>query len=136
MTRPGRRRAGSAAAEFAVLAPLLVLAVVGGHDVASAVGASLRLERAAQAGAQRLMADPSDLAAAQAAVRAALPGMTELEVPLPVLACLCAAAPIACGTACAGGETRIATVTARQRLHPALLGGMTQGEGNAVARLR
>lgn len=131
-----RQRRGIATAEFAVLAPLLVLILLGSHDIATAVQSSLRLERATQAGAQRALADPSDLGAARAAVLAALPGTTGVEVPTPVLACSCDAAPLTCGNPCAGIETRIITITARQTLSPWLLRGMSEGRGSAVLRLR
>ncbi|MGK7869791.1 TadE/TadG family type IV pilus assembly protein [Falsiroseomonas sp. E2-1-a20] len=132
---PGARR-GIAAVEFAVVAPVLLLAILAAHDVANLAQTSIRLERAARAGAQQAAADPADLAAIRARVIAAWPALSEADVPMPVLACECAASPVACDLPCPGGATRLLTVTATRKLVPHLLHGLTKGTGHAVLRLR
>jgi hypothetical protein len=134
LPRLGRR--GIAAAEFAVAAPVLLLAILAAHDVANQMQTSIRLERAARAGAQQAAADASDLAAIRARVIAAWPELTEAEVPLPVLACECAGAVVACNLPCPGGATRVLTVSASRPLVPHLLRDLNRGTGHAVLRLR
>jgi hypothetical protein len=133
--RAGGRR-GIAAVEFAVVAPVLLLAILAARDVTNQVQTSIRLERAARAGAFHAAADPSDLAAIRARVIAAWPELTEADVPLPVLACECAASPVACDLPCPSGATRLLTVTARRTLVPHVLTSLTLGTGHAVLRLR
>jgi len=129
-------RRGIATAEFAVLLPLLAALVLGAFDVAQFVETSLRLERAARAGAQRAIADPSDMAAVQAAVIAAWPALTTADVPLPAQFCECAGAAAACTASCPSGRVTTITVTARRQLSPLLIGALGEGGGNAVVRLR
>jgi hypothetical protein len=132
----GLSRRGIAATEFAVVAPVLLLAVLAAHDVANLAQTSIRLERAVRAGAQQAAADPADLAAIRARVIAAWPELTEADVPLPVLACTCNASPVSCDLPCPGGATRLLTVTAHRSLVPHLLRSLTRGTGHAVLRLR
>lgn len=127
---------GVAAAEFALVAPVLILLVLGTFDVATMVQTSIRLERAARAGAQYAVANSSDMAAVQAQVIAAWPELTTANVPLPVLACECAGTVVACTQTCPGGLVQTVTVTAQRTLTPHLLQAFSQGTGSAVVRLR
>ncbi len=131
-----RLRRGISTAEFAVLLPLLAILAFGAFDVAQFVETSLRLERAARAGAQRAIADPSDMAAVQAAVIAAWPALTTSDVPLPAQACSCAGAAASCGASCPGGMVTTIAITARRQLSPLLIEALNEGAGNAVVRLR
>jgi Flp pilus assembly protein TadG len=131
---PDRR--GVSASEFAVAAPVLVLLLLGAYDVANVIQLSLRLERAARAGAGYAVVNPSNLAAVQSAVIAAWPSLTSAEVPLPVLACECAGAAAACTATCASGLVKTITITARRSVSPLLLSGMSEGTGSAVVRIR
>src|SRR5690349_7195669 len=98
-----RRRLGDrgvAAAELAVVAPLLVLLLFGTYDVANAVQTSIALERAVRAGAQYAAANSSDLEAVRAQVIAAWPVLTASDVPLPMLECGCGTTAVSCTASC------------------------------------
>ena len=130
----GRR--GIAALEFALLAPVFVTLLLSSADVANRVQTSLRLEGATRAGAQYAAANASDMGAIRNRVIAAWPELTLADVPLPTLACECAATPVACYVQCQGGLVQTITVTAQRNLTPFLLQTMAQGQGSAVIRLR
>lgn len=132
--RLGRR--GVAVAEFAVVAPVMVLLLLGTVDVANMLQTSIRLERAARAGAQFAVARSSDMEAIRSRVIAAWPELTSADVPLPVVTCECAAAVVACGNSCPSGLMQILSVTANRTLSPRLLHSMNRGTGNAIVRLR
>lgn len=127
---------GIAATEFALVAPVLLLFLLGTFDVANLVQTSIRLERAARAGAQFAAADASDMAAIRAQVIAAWPELTEADVPLPTLTCECAGVPAACTAACAGDFVQLVTIRAQRSITPYILQNMTSGRGSAVVRLR
>jgi Flp pilus assembly protein TadG len=84
-----RCRRGVSLLEFALIAPVAALLVMGGLDLASAIQQSQRLEAAAQAGAQFAFSRPTDSAGIVAAIRANLPGWTNISVPAPSLTCRC-----------------------------------------------
>ena len=130
----GRR--GVAATELALVAPVLLVIMLGTVDVSNSVQTSIRLERAARAGAQYALVDSSNMAAVQSAVISAWPELTTANVPLPVLSCECSAVTVACTVGCAGGLVHIVTVTATRTLTPTLLKTLTRSNGNAVARLQ
>ena len=130
----GRR--GVAATELALVAPVLLLLMLGTVDVSNSVQTSIRLERAARAGAQYALADSSNMAAVQSAVISAWPELTTANVPIPVLSCECSAVTVACTAGCAGGLVHIVTVRATRTLTPMLLKTLNGGNGNAVARLQ
>ena len=127
---------GVAAAEFALVAPVLVLLMLGCLDIGNYMQTSIRLERAARAGAQYAAANNSDLVAIRERVIAAWPELTTADVPLPTLSCECAATVTACTQACPGGLMQTITVTARRVLTTHLLPAAAQATGNAVLRLR
>ena len=125
---------GVSAAEFALAAPVLVLLAFGTFDVANAIQLSLRLERAARAGAQHAMANASDETAIRTAVIQAWPALTATEVSV---GCDCDGSRMAsCSASCASGSAQTVTITAQRSLSPLLLRTMTQGTGSAVIRLR
>jgi len=127
---------GTSALEFALVAPVLALLLFGAYDIANVVQVSIRLERAARAGAQYAMANPSDMEAVRARVIAAWPELTTADVPLPVLACECASTEVSCTQTCGTGLVRTVTVTASRSLSPLLLKDLVRGQGSAVVRLR
>ncbi len=131
LRRIGRR--GASAVEFALVAPVLLLLLAGTYDAANAIQLSLRLERAARAGAQYALADPGNATAIRDVVIQAWPELTVAEVSV---ACGCGAAAAACGTACPPGVSRTVTVTAERSLSPLLLQDFSKGSGHAVVRLR
>lgn len=134
LRRIGNR--GIAATEFAMVAPVLLLLLLGTFDVANLVQTTIQLERATRAGAQLAAADSSNLSAIRQQVIAAWPELTLEDVPLPVHACECAGVAVACGGTCAGGLVQTVTVTAQRSLSPFLLSAMSLGRSSAVVRLR
>ena len=133
--RIGRR--GVSALEFALVAPVLALLLFGTYDVANVVQTSIRLERAARAGAQYAAANAADMEAVRARVIAAWPELTAADVPLPTLTCECASAVVSCNESCGtAGPVRTVTITASRTLSPVLLQDMDRGQGSAVVRLR
>jgi Flp pilus assembly protein TadG len=82
-------RRGVSLTEFALIAPVLCLLVMGSFDVGNAIQQSLQLEAAAQAGAQYAFSRPTDSVGITAAIRANLPGWTDITVSSPVMACRC-----------------------------------------------
>jgi Flp pilus assembly protein TadG len=127
---------GVAAAELAVLAPVLALLLIGTADVANLVQTNIRLSRALSAGAQYAVVNEADLAGIQAQVIAAWPDLTAADVPLPVAACECAGAAAACAATCPGGLVSTVQITAQRRLTPYLLTAFSEGTGRVVVRLR
>ena len=127
---------GVAAAEFALVAPVLVLLLLGSFDIANAVQTSIHLERAARAGAQYAVANSSDMSAIRDRVIADWPELTAAEVPLPYLACECAAAAVTCSQSCPSGLVQTITVTAQRSLTPYVLQSIPRRTGSAVVRLR
>jgi Flp pilus assembly protein TadG len=75
-----RHRAGTAAVEFGLLAPLFFVLLFGMADYGLALDQRLKLQTAARAGAQVAIATPSDTAAIENAVRAALPAAWRTDV--------------------------------------------------------
>jgi len=132
-----RSRRGSSAVEFALLAPFFALIAIGAYDLGNAVQTSMRLERAARAGAQYAIVYPRDLTGIQAAVRAAWPALATANVPLPVEACTCTAAGPAhnCYTECGGARVWTVTVSAQQTITPLILNGLSSRSGSAVVRV-
>lgn len=100
LTRLRSCRRGVSLVEFALIAPVVCLLVMGGFDVGNAIQQSLRLEAAAQAGAQYAFSRPTDSAGMVAAIRANLPGWSDITVPSPVAACRC---DDGAAVACSGG---------------------------------
>jgi len=80
---------GVSALEFAFVAPVLALLVMGGIDLGNAVQQTLRLEAAARAGAQYAFSRPDDANGITAAIRANLPGWDNIVIPSPAKICRC-----------------------------------------------
>lgn len=129
-----RRSRGVSSVEFAVFTPLLALIAIGAYDLGNALQVSMRLERAARAGAQYGAANPADVAGIRSAVIAAWPELTTADVPMPVYACFCATAAATCGSTCASGMVATVTVSAQKSVSPLLLPGIAARSGTAVLR--
>jgi Flp pilus assembly protein TadG len=136
MRLPKIGRRGIAASEFAVLAPVLILLLLGVHDVANSFYTSIQLESAVRVGAQQAIATPGNLDAMRNAIIAAAPGLTTADVPLPAVSCECQGVVAPCGGTCSAGEARYVTLTARRDLTPLLFSSFSSGSGHAVVRLR
>jgi Flp pilus assembly protein TadG len=106
----GRCRRGASAAEFGIIAPVMVLLVAGLADIGAAMQQAIRLENAARAGAQFAMSFPSNQAGIAAAAAAAL-GSAGAGATVVASAPFCACpgggdATVACeGTPCAGAPS-------------------------------
>ena len=150
-TRPGaaalRGRKGVSALEFGLVAPVLILVLLGAFDLGNALQQSIRLESAARAGAQHAFAYPGDEAGITAAVRANLAGWSDVVVQRPVRVCRCpdgAAVDCSVGT-CGGGTgvpiTSISVTVTRpfagiSPLTAPLLPSLTTLTGNVEIRLQ
>ena len=98
---------GVSALEFAFVAPVIVLALLGAFDLGNAIQQSMRLESAARAGAQRAFAYPSDRAGIVTAVRNNLPAdWTDVTVRVPARVCKCDdGTTVDCSTGICAGST-------------------------------
>lgn len=129
-------RKGSAVLEFALLAPIFALVAVGAYDFGNALQTSMRLERAARAGAQFALVQPSDFAGIRAAALAAWPDLRVSDVPPPREQCRCGDETIACTATCRDGLQWTVTVTATRRITTLVLPGLTSRTGTATVRVR
>lgn len=113
-----RDRAGVAAIEFAIIAPVMILLAGAAWDLGNAVDRSIHLENAARTGAQYITRNPSDTAGAQAAAQAVLSGYGTISIGTMVCTCPPSGAAtggsaVDCATGtCTTGMTRYITVTA------------------------
>jgi len=116
-------RRGSAAIEFAIVAPLLVLLAAGTLELGSAVVQKMEVQDAAAAGALYATENGWDQAGIAAAVAAAKPGKGVSASPAPALYCGCPTAAgvtttATCTVACADGSparkyVRVSAATTR-----------------------
>ncbi|MDD1520217.1 pilus assembly protein [Bradyrhizobium sp. WBAH42] len=110
---------GVAAAEFAILIPLLSLMVVSVTDIGLALYRKMQLENAAQAGAQYAIARGFDTNGIANAVASATSATNITASPPPVQFCGCptsaGVSATSCGTVCTGGAPAgtYTTVSAR-----------------------
>ncbi|MBX6374639.1 MAG: pilus assembly protein [Acetobacteraceae bacterium] len=80
---------GVSAIEFALIAPLMILTLLGAFDLGNAIQQRIRLEAAARAGAQYAVTNPSDATGTAAVVRANLAGWSDITIEPPVRTCRC-----------------------------------------------
>ena len=119
-----RSRAGVAAVEFAIIAPVLITLVGAAVDLGTGVERAIRLENAARAGAQYATRTPSDTAGARAAALATLSDWSNVTVTAGPMACTCPTSGasggpvVGCGTTCPTGMARYITVTASRPFTP------------------
>jgi Flp pilus assembly protein TadG len=86
---PIRGRAGIAATEFAIIAPVLTLMLFSLYDISNALWRKTRLDMAARAGAQYAFSRPQDSAGIASIVRSELSGWTNITVTPPTMSCKC-----------------------------------------------
>lgn len=139
-----RCRRAVAAAEFAVIAPVMVLLLAGLVDLAGAMQQTIRLENAARAGAQYAMSFPDDTAGIMAATTSALGGADGTVSIVPAY-CACpggSTTAVACeGTPCDGAPSAVYVEISVIRSYAAIIGigGFVLPStlsGTAVARVR
>ena len=132
MRSVGRR--GVSAAAFAIMAPVLILLVLGTYDLGNAIQLGLRLERIARAGAEYAVANSSDEAAIKNFVVGSWPGLLASEV---TVTCGCGNATMtSCSAACSTSSARTVSVVVQRSITPLLLSTISKGSGDAVVRLR
>jgi Flp pilus assembly protein TadG len=134
-------RHGIAAAEFALVAPVMILILLSIYDVGRAVWRTTQLETAARVGAQYAFANPTDSAGITSRVQASLPGWTGLTISPTTMACQCdngTAANCTTGTCPVGAATvspiGYITVTVTQPLR--FISPLTAALFPAMATLR
>jgi Flp pilus assembly protein TadG len=122
--------------EFALLAPIFALIAIGAYDFGNAVQTSMRLERAARAGAQFALVHPRNLEGIKAAAIAAWPDLRDQDVPIPTEQCRCGSTTISCTDPCNAGLEWTVTVTANRSISTLILPGLNARSGTATVRVR
>lgn len=143
-----RDRSGVAAAEFAVIATVMLTVLLGVFDLGNAVQERMQLEQALRAGAQYALSWPDRTTGStesiQAAITAALPARwTGAVVTVGALQCYCwssggGEALGDCYTTCPAGTTKrsYVTLTATNSATPFLLSALTGNSASYVVRFQ
>jgi Flp pilus assembly protein TadG len=104
-------RRGSAAVEFALMAPVIAVILVGVADWGIAIEQRERLQTAARAGAQIALSRPTETTAIEAAVNSAAGSLTGLNVSSSGIFCSCDGTAMGtCTDSCAGTIATYVTV--------------------------
>jgi hypothetical protein len=124
-------RAGVAAVEFAIVAPVLIAMVIAATELGFAIRDSLRAQAAAAAGAYYAIKTGFDAPGISAAVANGATGGAITASPAPSLSCGCPSAagiaPATCGATCLDGMparqyVRVSASIARTSVLPSDLG--------------
>ena len=118
-----RDRRGVAAVEFALLASVLLLFVVGIVDIGTAIQQRMALEQAARAAGQYAVSFPNQTDGITRAVTMALPpGWTDVRMPSPPSVCFCGGngAGASCEAVCSGGSGAYIVVQLQRPFSPFL----------------
>jgi Flp pilus assembly protein TadG len=91
---------GVAATEFALVAPVLLILVLGLIDVSTAVTGSLDLKTSARAGAEYALANSDDAIGIRAAVIGATGNTSATLTVTTTVFCECARVALTCGQTC------------------------------------
>lgn len=130
-------RRGAAAIEFALIAPVILVALTGIVNYGLAMFDKMQMQSAARSGAQLALLDAGDTAAIkQAVVDSTNLGITTSDVTTTQF-CECANATIiTCGNTCSDGSTNryFMTVTATYNHTLLLLGTTVALTGSATVR--
>ncbi len=131
-------RRGVAAVEFAVILPVLAVALMGTIDLGSAIQQALRLEAAARAGAQYAMSTPTDQAGIESAVRNALTGWDDVTVQPAAMSCVCpGSGAVSCSsTTCGPAVQRYVSIVVTRSFSGLLLADLTTLQGDMTLRIR
>jgi len=131
----GRCKKGIAAVEFAIIAPIMLIFLMGMVDYAVAVIHTMELESAARSGAQYAMFDSSSTALIQTTVQSSTNlNVANLNVTVAT-ACECSdGAAVSCSGTCAVGTTRhYMTITATYAYTPIFIPTvMNLSAGNTI----
>jgi len=113
--RVRRERRANAAIEMALIAPALVVLLIGLADYGTAIHRRMQVQNAAQAGADFAMRNGFNSVAIVSAVTNASSFVGLSATPAPAEICGCASASIVtaatCGSTCAGGQAAGTYVT-------------------------
>ena len=133
MTWKSRTEAGSAAVEFAISLPLLVLIIIGIFDYGKAVNLSTKLQNGARAAAQYALYYPGDASGTSSnAATAAQTATNDSNMTVSSLSTTCycidsgtgviSATSTACNSACGAGTTlgHFLTVTTQETFTPTI----------------
>jgi Flp pilus assembly protein TadG len=74
-------RTGVAAAEFALIAPVMVALLLGVYDIGNAIQQRLQLEQAVRAGAQYALSWPDELTSSESGVVNSIPAAVSAALP-------------------------------------------------------
>lgn len=150
-TWPGRR--ATAAVEFGLIAPLLIILLSAAMDLGNAFQQSVRLAAAVRSGALTAATSGTTSSAISAAVTGALAGWTNVTVTVDAQTCQCldaatgqgtgATSAAICGTTCAGGMAKYYGIHATRPFTPVFPGSrwvtfnrITQVRADVVARVQ
>lgn len=89
LARLARARRGVAAAEFALIAPIMVVCLVAVYDLGRTLQQNIRLNQAVEAGGMFAIYFPRDSAGMSSVVSAAVSSWTNVTVATPSTACFC-----------------------------------------------
>jgi Flp pilus assembly protein TadG len=141
MLRDGR---GIAAAEFALIAPVMLTMLFGVYDLGNAIQQRLQLEQAVRAGGQFALSWPDQTGGIAGAIKAALPATwadATIAVGAPVCYCKSStngttASP--CTDTCAAGTTKqtFVTMTASNNASPFLFTALTGNSATYVVEVQ
>ena len=107
-----RSESGNAAVEFALLAPLLGIVLVGLGDLGIAVNIATKLDSAARAGAVYAMYYPNDTNGVKLAAQGATnDGSLSLKSGTPALFCTCGSSAYTGGVGSAGANPQVDCTT-------------------------
>lgn len=129
-------RKGVAAAELALIVPVLILLLLGTVDVAGVLYQRMKLDSAARAGVQYALAFPSDSTGITAATRLALPDWADISVTEAGMTCECAGASAVCGTSCATPMQRFVAVAVSRPFTAQLLPGLSPVSSRVAFRIQ
>ena len=139
-----RDRRGVAAAEFAVIASVLLTLLLGVYDIGNAVQQRMQLEQAVRAGAQYALSWPDQTTGIAGAITAALPAGWAATVNVVSPVCYCwssgggGATATPCQDTCSAGSTKrsYVTLSATNNSTPFLLSAIAGNSATYVVRFQ
>lgn len=133
---------GIAAAEFALIAPVMLTMMFGLYDIGNAIQIRLQLEQAVRAGGQFALSWPDQAGGISAAIKAALPPTWNASVSASAPACWCwdsgGSTATPCSTTCPSGSTKrsYVTLTATNNASPFLFSAVAGNSATYVVRFQ
>ncbi|MEZ5970462.1 MAG: TadE/TadG family type IV pilus assembly protein [Hyphomonadaceae bacterium] len=122
-------RRGASAVEFALIAPVLAVSLLGVAEVGRVVYQRTDMHGALRSGGQYVLNGGRDLAVAREIVLRSWTAMPEDAVVEATRFCQCSNLPHACNSPCAGGSVPEAYISLAAH---ATLGGIVVGYGDSV----